>query len=74
MITEEMSRLKSELYSEHGGLAEIQRSLETLKTNPLMRCERVFVCVCVSEKERVKYEGASLLTCVGELAGGRGES
>ena len=37
MITEEMARLKSELYSEHGGLGEIQRQLETLKSNPLMR-------------------------------------
>jgi hypothetical protein len=37
MITEEMARLKSELYSEHGGLGEIQKQLETLKSNPLMR-------------------------------------
>ena len=36
-ITDEMARLKSELYSEHGGLGEIQKQLETLKTNPIMR-------------------------------------
>jgi hypothetical protein len=37
MIQEEMTRLKSELYSETGGLADIQRSLQTLKQNPMMR-------------------------------------
>ena len=36
MITEEMARLKSELYSENGGLGEIQKSLEALKGNPLL--------------------------------------
>ena len=39
MITEEMARLKSELYSEHGGLADIQRSLQTLKGHPMMRSD-----------------------------------
>ena len=37
MIQDEMMRLKSELYSETGGLADIQKSLETLKTNPAMQ-------------------------------------
>ncbi|EKX38751.1 hypothetical protein GUITHDRAFT_115080 [Guillardia theta CCMP2712] len=36
MITQEMNRLKAELYSENGGLAEIQRSLESFKSTKML--------------------------------------
>ena len=47
MITQEMARLKSELYSENGGLAEIQKSLETLKGTPMLGCVPTSLAVCV---------------------------
>lgn len=36
MITEEMNRLKAELRSEDGGIAELHRSLASLQNNPLL--------------------------------------